>query len=359
MSRRLFAAALAFTVLAGVPAAAQDAACAKTTRFPDRLICADPALREADRAMAAAYNAQRDRADAAGRRDLLAAQRAWLRERDQTCRGEAGDAAQVACLIRVTEARRTALNAGAGVAQGGKPGAAPSDPAAPQGTPTTPPSPQPPAADAPGTGPRLTTVTYERRNARTNCTISVRYPRLAAGGPQAAAFEETMRRAAIADDARECPAKPGEGEVLTYEARYRVTLSTPRLVSVAFAVSTFTGGVHPNSFTNTVMFDLQRGRPLALTEILDVERAAGAIETTCRAQFDRELQSRGADARIEADRDAFLSVIRDPAKWTLEPAGARLYFDPYAVAPYALGGFECALPSAMLRSFLTPDSVLR
>ena len=52
-------------------------------------------------------------------------------------------------------------------------------------------------------------------------------------------------------------------------------------------------------------------------------------------------------------------MIRDPAKWTIEPAGARIYFDPYSVGAYALGGFECAVPRAMLQPFLTPDSALR
>ena len=107
------------------------------------------------------------------------------------------------------------------------------------------------------------------------------------------------------------------------------------------------------------MFDLQRGRPLALTEILDIERASAPIETTCRAQIARELQSRGTGATIDADQAAFFSVIRDPAKWTIEPAGARIYFDPYSVGAYALGGFECTVPRAMLQPFLTADSVLR
>lgn len=355
MKSMLGAAVFAAMLTQAGMAAAQDQDCAKVTRFPDRLICADAGLREADRAMAEVYNAQRTRSDAAARRDLLAAQRAWLRQRDQICRAERGEAAQITCLVRMTNARREVLAAGPAVAQGGKPGA---DPVAPPPSPGAPANPPAATPTQPG-APRLATVTYNRRNARTNCTISVRYPRLADGGPQAAAFEEAMRRVAISDEARECPAKPAEGEVLTYEANYRVSFASARLVSVAVAISTFTGGAHPNSFTNTVMFDLQRGRPLALAEILDIERAAAPIETTCRAQIARELQSRGTDATIDADQAAFFSVIRDPAKWTIEPAGARIYFDPYSVGAYALGGFECSVPRAMLQPFLTADSVLR
>lgn len=130
--------------------------CAAAKAPIERLICADPALSQADADMAKAYQALRQTLDARGRTDLLQAQRRWLQSRFTDCKIPASgeipapdSAARAACLKGLYAARgkdlTDALTAGAAkaandassipAASGNQP-AASSSPLAPSANPT-------------------------------------------------------------------------------------------------------------------------------------------------------------------------------------------------------------------------------
>lgn len=110
-------------------------------------------------------------------------------------------------------------------------------------------------------------------------------------------------------------------------------------VSLLYLHSSYTGGIHPNSFYSTLNYDTATGREISLE---DVVSDFSGLKT--------EIENRLADTYGE---DLFFDIHNqlptygsDQFTWTLEPEGLRFYFSPYELASYAAGvqqafiGFE-------------------
>ncbi len=93
------------------PAASFD--CSKAATVVERAICADSALAQLDRELAATYGQRLDETDAASDKDVIrAAQRAWLQQRNTRCKAESGTAL-TRCLGDVYRARLAEFSAAA------------------------------------------------------------------------------------------------------------------------------------------------------------------------------------------------------------------------------------------------------
>jgi hypothetical protein len=254
---------------------------------------------------------------------LLIDQRQWLTRRTAAC-GDKSDSAFVRCLIAETEARRRFL-AGEG----------------PNGAP-----------NAPRIVPALF---HEQRKGRYE--ISIEYPRmLTPRGPGADAFERSARAIAfgkdVVKDYREMERPMAAGAENYYSAGYEVTYTDPRLVSVIFSIGTYTGGAHPNSGRGGLIFDLAGGRPLALADLFkNPEEAIADVSRRCRAEAEKE------DWGLFDDPD-FPAVVTDVGSWAFERDGFVILFDPYSVAPYAVGPHECRVAYTELAPLLKPGGPL-
>src|SRR5258707_7905981 len=111
--------------------------------------------------------------------------------------------------------------------------------------------------------------------------ISIEYPEiLTPRGPEATAFNRAARAIAFGKDAvseyREIERPMAAGAENFYDVDYTIPYLDPRLASVVFTISTFTGGAHPNSARIALLFDLSGGRALRLAGVFADPKQAGA-----------------------------------------------------------------------------------
>ena len=327
-SCRIGLGAIAALLLLAAAAAAQPAPdCRQAKTEAEKAICGNAELAAADKAMAQAYAALRAQLAPEQQKALLADQRRWITRRQAAC-GDKSEEALAQCLLAQTDARRRFF---AGESPNGAPGA-----------------------------PRIVPgVFHETRKG--HYEISIEYPQmLTPRGPTATAFERAAHAIAFGKDAvseyRNMEAPTIAGTENFYDAAYDVTYVDPRLVSMVFGISTFTGGAHPNSARIGLLFDLGHGRALRLADLLaDPATAVAAIAEKCKAQIEAEAAKDGWEPFDNAD---FAAVVREAESWAADKNGVDIMFDPYSVAAYAVGPRDCRLSYAELAPWLKPGGPL-
>ena len=280
--------ALITAALFGGAAAAQPAPeCARAKMPSEKAICADPEIAEIDAAMSRAYAALKASLPTEQQAGLLADQRHWVGHRDALCSDKQGRNF-VRCLRDATEARRRFLT----------------------GEPTS------GAADAA----RLPPVFHEAHTDRYE--ISVAYPRLEGESKaKGLVFDRAVRDLVLGDKVLvEYRELPPAGSVNSYTVSYEIPYLDERLASVVFTTSTYTGGAHPNSARESLIFDLVSGRRLELSDIVtEPARAVEELAARCRRQLAAQATKEGWELFPDAD---FASVVRDIKSWVRTPSNS-------------------------------------
>src|SRR5258707_11503472 len=121
--------------------------------------------------------------------------------------------------------------------------------------------------------------------------ISIEYPEiLTPRGPEATAFNRAARAIAFGKDAvseyREMERPMAAGAENFYDVDYTIPYLDPRLASVVFTISTFTGGAHPNSARVALLFDLSGGPAVRVARFFAHPQQAGPGKSPdCEAPF--------------------------------------------------------------------------
>jgi hypothetical protein len=128
------------------------------------------------------------------------------------------------------------------------------------------------------------------------------------------------------------------------------TQFVPWLDSFIFTVSLHTGGAHPNTTIVTYTFNLEDNTPFAVTDLF-----AEDVEVY-------ELLAHYAQEQIDVEwSDAeWITTGTEPTEanyrsWALSEDSLVLYFDPYQVAPYAVGVVKVHIPLAEIEGSLIED----
>ena len=101
-------------------------------------------------------------------------------------------------------------------------------------------------------------------------------------------------------------------------------------VSLLYLCSSYTGGIHPNSFYAALNYDTATGRAIALEDVVsDLDGLKTEMEK-------RLADTYGEDWFFDL-HDQLPTYTADQFTWTLEPEGLRFYFSPYEIASYAAG----------------------
>lgn len=201
--------------------------------------------------------------------------------------------------------------------------------------------------------------------------MSGEYPEItgaaAAGNPDIAKFnllaKQTVAKS-LADFRKEMMAQTAEdikfskerGVSNYIEIGYDTEYAADDFVSLQFSTSTYTGGVHPNSFAFTINYDLKNGRELSLADLFQPKSnylkiisdyCIKDLKTRVEEMSDDEWLGRGAGPEAE-----------NFANWNITEKGLLINFDPYQVAAYAAGPQMVIIPYEKLKSVLKPDSVV-
>lgn len=122
---------------------------------------------------------------------------------------------------------------------------------------------------------------------------------------------------------------------------YEITEETTDFISILSHISTYTGGAHPNGFVRGKTFDLKTGEMITLSDILGLSDAEaltwvkGIVEEKLITEEDMGYYPDVLDI-YQASLSMENFYIRDQK--------IMVYFDAYAIAPYAAGYPEFEIP---------------
>ncbi len=153
-----------------------------------------------------------------------------------------------------------------------------------------------------------------------------------------------------------------------FERKYAVrSVAADRYVSVVRADYMNTNGAHPNSDVNTILWDKTDGKRISIrpffAETADSGPTMKAMLKGVIASLKVEKRKRdaGETATSEWFRDLQPSLLKIGAV-TLAPSteagkssGLTFHYPPYAVGPYAEGGYVAFVPWETLKPYLSPE----
>ena len=138
-------------------------------------------------------------------------------------------------------------------------------------------------------------------------------------------------------------------------------------VSIVRSDYTDTGGAHPNSDVNTILWDSTAKKRISIrpffTETADGGPTMKAMVKAVLASLTVEKKKR--DAGETADNDWFKgvepkllkigAVTLAPSTVSGKSSGLTFHYPPYAVGPYAEGEYVAFVPWETLQPYLTPE----
>jgi hypothetical protein len=144
---------------------------------------------------------------------------------------------------------------------------------------------------------------------------------------------------------------------ITYFIRRQaqVVYSGPTLVSIEIESSEFRGGPHPNSARAYLNLRPRSGAPVELAELL-VGGTMPRLLTVAEHAFRRERGIDDGSALSVAGFSFPTDHFSLPENWGIAKAGLVFHYNPYEVAPYALGPTTILVAWRDLAGILRPDA---
>lgn len=155
----------------------------------------------------------------------------------------------------------------------------------------------------------------------------------------------------------------------TMERKYETrSVVDGRYVSIVRDDYEYTGGAHPNSTTDTILWDKSAGKRISIrpffTETEDNGPTMKAMRQGIVASLLAEKKQRGLEdsdlSAIEAIEPKLLKigpVSLAPSTVKGKSSGLTFHYAPYAVGSYAEGGYVAFVPWETLQPYLTPEGV--
>ena len=139
-----------------------------------------------------------------------------------------------------------------------------------------------------------------------------------------------------------------------------------RYISIIRADYEYTGGAHPNSSSDTILWDKSAGKRISIrpffTETADNGPTLKAMRQGVIASLEAEKKKRGAEgtdaSAIEAIEPKLLKigpVSLAPSTEEGKSSGLTFHYSPYAVGSYAEGEYIAFVPWETLKPYLTPE----
>jgi hypothetical protein len=141
-----------------------------------------------------------------------------------------------------------------------------------------------------------------------------------------------------------------------------------RYVSIVRSDYQYTGGAHPNSSSDTILWDKSAGKRISIrrffTETGDNGPTLKAMRQGVIASLEAEKKNRGAEgtdaSAIEAIEPKLLKigpVSLAPSTAEGKSSGLTFHYSPYAVGSYAEGEYVAFVPWESLKPYLTAEGV--
>jgi hypothetical protein len=154
----------------------------------------------------------------------------------------------------------------------------------------------------------------------------------------------------------------------TFERKYAVrSVVDGRYVSIVRSDYTNTGGAHPNSDVDTILWDITARKRISIrpffTDTADNGPGMKAMLKGVIASLNAEKKKRGAGDTATAEWYKSLepkllkigAVTLAPSAVTGKSSGLTFHYPPYAVGPYAEGEYVAFVPWETLKPYLSPE----
>ena len=145
-----------------------------------------------------------------------------------------------------------------------------------------------------------------------------------------------------------------------HSTRWAVVTDLPGWLSLSAQRWEFTGGAHPNPWSEGLVWDKVAGKQLKGSDLFASPAAlSAAIRRPFCAELDKQRAARRGEPLGADARDPFVSCIDPLASTVILGSGDKAHFtrigvlvDPYEAGPYAEGNYEVTLPvtAAVLRA---------
>lgn len=340
--------AAAIVILSTLPQTSQAFDCAKAASNAERAICADPRLKAADDAMAAAYARQQRKLNDGELWSLIIAQRKWMQKREENARHPNNPSTAAELLASTTERRRVLAG----------------DP-----------------VSGPGTGRPIKSVFIQQyrdtHQYEVNYTL-IRFPDRPSPG-------ERLINAETDEISREAPmGREADALDSLYEATATMTptYASAKFLSVAVETLLFTGNPRYGDWqAYTLNIDLSRGVELKTGDLF-ADAALVSLKQSCDTQLDAQKKTALADLSDEASAEgtdqtksdsvpspsnadnlaewdrAIVEHLMQLRNWTFWQDKASIAFDNNGTELESAGPFKCELPMKDLRKLLKPGAHL-
>lgn len=140
-------------------------------------------------------------------------------------------------------------------------------------------------------------------------------------------------------------------------------------VSILRRDYTYSGGAHPNSFVDTLLWDTKAWKFISIRPFFDETATDGptlrTLAAAVRAAVIAAKQARGIPPEIANDPTWLDGIKPDltkvggvalaPSTERDKSAGLLFYLSPYAVGPYVEGSYTVFVPWTMFKARLSPD----
>lgn len=156
----------------------------------------------------------------------------------------------------------------------------------------------------------------------------------------------------------------------TYERKYTVrSVVEGRYVSIVRSDYMNTGGAHPNSDVNTILWDATARKRISIrpffTETVDNGPAMKAMLEGVIASLNIEKKKRDAGDTATAEWYKDLeprllkigAVTLAPSTVSGKSSGLTFHYPPYAVGPYAEGEYVAFVPWETLKPYMSPEGI--
>lgn len=138
----------------------------------------------------------------------------------------------------------------------------------------------------------------------------------------------------------------GSEAVWSYEADVSVRDEWEDVVLVSISIATYTGGAHPNGFSEHIWKKKSTGRDVSIEEwITDRKQFVAIAEQFFRKARGIEAQADLTDEGFWFDQGVF--VINN--NFSIDQLMLRMEYNPYEIAPYVMGPTVIEIPLERLK----------
>jgi hypothetical protein len=197
--------------------------------------------------------------------------------------------------------------------------------------------------------------------------IAVQYPQLSGGNnPNFEKFNQAVRASAtkeVADFKKEMVPDPDEeprpensmGSYLNMS--YTIALAQDDLVSISFDIgSYYQGAAHPNSYSQSVNYDLKNGKALKLADLFKPgAKYLQSLSSYCIGDLKKQSKEKGGALDDTTISEGASPAAKNYRSWTIAKKGLGINFDAYQVGPYAAGPQFVLVPYSVLKDLVNPD----